>query len=107
MAQSKERIGDVGKLTRRELRPPSNLKAVFRDLRNHLAGITTGITRDEALAQEIINLLFCKILDEQETAPEDTVTFRAGVDEDAQDVKERVLGLFEKLKTPFYDDLFR
>ena len=45
--------------------------------------MTTGITRDEALAQEIINILFCKILDEQETAPDETVTFRAGVGEDA------------------------
>jgi hypothetical protein len=37
----------------------SNLKAVFRDLRNHLFGRLTGITRDEVLAQQIINVLFC------------------------------------------------
>jgi len=101
-----QRIEDIGLFKRQDLVPPSNLKAVFRDLRNHLAGITTGITRDEALAQEIINLLFCKILDEQETAPEDTVVFRAGVDEDAKDVKKRVLGLFDKVKTAVYDDVF-
>lgn len=101
-----QRIQDIGLYKRKDLRAPSNLKAVFRDLRNHLAGITTGITRDEALAQEIINLLFCKILDEQETAPEETVTFRAGVDEDAKDVKKRMLGLFEKVKTTVYDDVF-
>jgi type I restriction enzyme M protein len=91
-------------MKRKDLVPPSNLKAVFRDLRNHLAW--TGITRDEALAQEIINVLFCKILDEQDTAPEDTVTFRAGVDEDGKDVKNRVLSLFEKVKTVVYDDVF-
>lgn len=101
-----QRIEDIGLFKRKDLVPPSNLKAVFRDLRNHLAGITTGITRDEALAQEIINLLFCKILDEQETAPDDTVTFRAGVDEVAKDVKKRILGLFEKVKTAVYDDVF-
>lgn len=101
-----QRIEDIGLFKRKDLVPPSNLKAVFRDLRNHLAGSTTGITRDEALAQEIINLLFCKILDEQETEPDDTVTFRAGVDEDAKDVKKRVLGLFEKVKTAVYDDVF-
>lgn len=101
-----QRIDDIGLFKRKDLVRPSNLKAVFRDLRNHLAGITTGITRDEALAQEIINLLFCKILDEQETAPDETVTFRAGVDESAKDVKKRVLGLFEKVKTAVYDDVF-
>lgn len=101
-----QRIEDIGLFKRKDLVPPSNLKAVFRDLRNHLAGMTTGITRDEALAPEIINLLFCKILDEQETAPEDTVTFRAGIDEDAKDVKKRVLTLFEKVKTAVYEDVF-
>jgi type I restriction enzyme M protein len=101
-----QRIEDIGLFKRKDLVPPSNLKAVFRDVRNHLAGITTGITRDEALAQEIINILFCKILDEQETAPEDTVTFRAGVDEDAKNVKKRILEIFEKVKTAVYDDVF-
>jgi type I restriction enzyme M protein len=101
-----QRIEDIGLFKRKDLVRPSNLKAVFRDLRNHLAGSTTGITRDEALAQKIINLLFCKILDEQETTPEDTVTFRAGVDEDAKEIKKRILGLFEKVKIAVYDDVF-
>jgi type I restriction enzyme M protein len=52
-----QRIEDVGLYRRRDLRPPSNLRAVFRDLRNHLAGMTTGVTRDEPLAREIINIL--------------------------------------------------
>jgi type I restriction enzyme M protein len=68
--------------------------------------MTTGITRDEALAQEIINLLFCKILDEQQTEPTDTVTFRAGIDESAAEVKRRIIGLFEKVKNTAYDDVF-
>ncbi|MGH8338507.1 MAG: restriction endonuclease subunit M, partial [Gammaproteobacteria bacterium] len=101
-----QRIEDIGLFKRKDLVRPSNLKAVFRDLRNHLAGSTTGITRDEALAQEIINLLFCKILDEQDTAPEDTVSFRAGVDEPAIEVKKRILALFERVKTAVYDDVF-
>ena len=102
----RQRIEDIGLFKRKDLVPSSNLKAVFRDLRNHLAGITTGITRDEALAQEIINLLFCKIFDEQETAPEETVAFRAGVDEAAKDVKKRVLGIFDNVKSAVYDDVF-
>lgn len=101
-----QRIEDIGLFRRCDLVRPSNLKAVFRDLRNHLAGMTTGITRDEALAQEIINILFCKILDEQEAAPEDTVRFRAGIDEDASAVKDRILDLFEKVKADVYDDVF-
>jgi type I restriction enzyme M protein len=101
-----QRIEDIGLFKRQDLRKPSNLKAVFRDLRNHLAGMTTGITRDEALAQEIINLLFCKILDEQETEPEDTVTFRAGVEESPAAVQKRILALFDRVKNATYEDVF-
>ena len=101
-----QRIEDIGLFKRKDLVAPSNLKAVFRDLRNHLAGITTGITRDEALAQEIINILFCKILDEQETAPEETVTFRAGVEEGGKDVRIAFSPCSRKVKTAVYDDVF-
>lgn len=101
-----QRIEDIGLFARKDLKKPSNLKAVFRDLRNHLAGMTTGITRDEALAQEIINILFCKILDEQETDQDKTVTFRAGVGEKPETVRERVLDLFERVKTATFEDVF-
>lgn len=101
-----QRIEDIGLFKRKDLTRPSNLKAVFHDLRNHLAGMTTGITRDEALAQEIINILFCKILDEQETLPDDTVTFHAGVGEASDAIKHRILGIFERVKTIAYDDVF-
>lgn len=68
--------------------------------------MTTGITRDEALAQEIINILFCKILDEQETDPDDTVSFRAGVGESHKEVQRRIKDLFERVKDAVYGDVF-
>ncbi len=101
-----QRIEDIGLYRRKDLVKPSNLKAVFRNLRNHLAGMTTGITRDEALAQEIINILFCKLLDEQDTNPDNTVTFRAGVGEPHKDVQKRIKDLFERVKDAAYGDVF-
>lgn len=98
-----QRIEDIGLFRRRDLKKPSNLKAVFRDLRNHLAGNVTGITRDEALAQEIISVLFCKIYDEVSTGPEDIVSFRSGHGESAKDVQKRILDLFELVKNEFND----
>lgn len=100
-----QRIEDVGLYQRKDLVIPSNLKAVFRDLRNHLAGNVTGITRDEALAQEIINVLFCKIYDEINTASTDVVTFRSGVNESPGDVLKRMTDLFKKVRSE-YDDVF-
>jgi type I restriction enzyme M protein len=101
-----QRVEDIGLYKRKDLKKPSNLKAVFRDIRNHLAGMTTGITRDEALAQEIIAILFCKILDEQETPPDAVVRFRAGTGENVESVKERIFNLFDQVKTATYYDVF-
>ncbi len=99
-----QRILDIGKFKRRDLEPPQNLKSVFKDIRYHLAGITVGITRDEAIAQEIMNLLFCKIYDEINTGPDETITFRCGVNEDKETVRFRIVELFEmKVKKEFAD----
>ena len=101
-----QRIEDIGLFKRHDLVTPSDLKVVFRDLRNHLAGNVTGITRDEALAQQIINLLFCKIYDEINTGLDEIVTFRTGVDEPAREVRKRILDLFENKVKGDYSDVF-
>lgn len=101
-----QRIEDIGQFRRRELKIPTNLRAVFRDIRNHLAGMTTGITRDETLAQQIINVLFCKIYDEINTPLDDIVTFRAGVAESPETVQARIVRLFEEKVKREYDDVF-
>jgi type I restriction enzyme M protein len=93
-------------LTRADLRPPTNLKVIFEDIRNHLAGMTVGITRDEALAQEIINLLFCKIYDEINTASNDKVSFQMVGHDDPKDIEKRICDLFNKKVKAEYSDVF-
>lgn len=100
-----QRVEDIGKYKRSDLKPTNNLKAIFKDMRNHLAGNITGITRDESIAQEIMNILFCKIYDEVNTGLDDEVTFRAGVNEDKGEVKDRIFELFDKVKEE-YNDVF-
>jgi len=100
-----QRVEDIGKFRRKDLKPTHNLKATFKAIRNHLAANTVGATRDEVLAQQLINLIFCKIYDERFTEPNDIVTFRAGVDEEAKDIKERILDLFEKVKRKYKEVL--
>lgn len=101
-----QRIEDIGLFKRKDLKKPSNLKATFLDIRNHLAGMTTGITRDESLAQEIINLLFCKIYDELNTGKDQIVSFRCGVNEPSSDVRKRIVDTFEKRVKGEYQDVF-
>lgn len=99
-----ERIEDIGLFQRDDLRPATNLKSTFRAIRNYLAANAVGITRDEVFAQQLINLIFCKIYDERFTKKDQVVTFRAGVDEPAKTVKARIEALFKKVKSQ-YDDV--
>lgn len=96
-----QRIEDIGKFKRKDLKTTHNLKSTFKAIRNHLAANTVGATRDEILAQQLINLIFCKIYDERFTEPDDIVTFRAGVNEKPAQVKERILQLFDKVKRKY------
>jgi len=100
-----QRVEDIGKFKRKDLKPTHNLKATFKAIRNHLAANTVGATRDEVLAQQLINLIFCKIYDEKFTRPDDIVTFRAGVDEEPKEVKKRILDLFETVKRKYKEVL--
>ena len=96
-----QRVEDVGLFRRKDLKPATNLKAVFKTIRNFLAANAVGITRDEVFAQQIINLIFCKIYDERFTKPRDIVTFRAGVDEEPKDVRDRIVKLFDLVKKQY------
>jgi len=94
-----QRIEDIGQFKRSDLTPTHNLKAIFKSIRNHLAANTVGATRDEVLAQQLINIIFCKIYDEKYTAPDEIVRFRAGVDEKPKEIEKRILDLFNEVKT--------
>ncbi|WP_250501601.1 N-6 DNA methylase [Caballeronia sp. AZ7_KS35] len=98
-----QRIEDVGLFKRQDLRPATNLKSIFKVIRNYLAANAVGITRDEIFAQQLINLIFCKIYDEKFTKPDQIVAFRAGVGEHNDDVKARIENLFEHVKKRYKD----
>jgi type I restriction enzyme M protein len=74
-------------------------------MRNYLAGNVVGATRDEVLAQQLINLIFCKIYDEKFTKADGIVTFRAGIDEEPEEVATRIKKLFITVKKRFSDVL--
>ena len=98
-----ERIEDIGMYRRKDLKPPHNLKAIFKDIRNYFAANNVGATRDETFAQQFINLLFCKIYDERFTKKSDIVRFRTGINEDVSEVARRVKDLFDNVKNQYRD----
>ena len=98
-----ERLEDIGLYRRRDLRPTHNLKSVFKTIRNYLAANAVGITRDEVFAQQIINLIFCKIYDERFTKSEDMVRFRAGHNEAPTEVHNRIAEIFTQVQRQYGD----
>nr|ARR28469.1 putative DNA methyltransferase [Caulerpa okamurae] len=93
-----QEIEDIGRFKRKDLKPTSNIQIIFKSIRNHLAGNTVGVTRDEMLAQQMINLIFCKLYDERFTHPDNPIKFRVGVNESPKEVENRIMALFQKVK---------
>lgn len=96
--QKGQRVEDIGKYKRKGLKPTHNLKTTFNAIRNYLVANATGTNRDEIIAQQLINIIFCKIYDEKFTEQEEIVGFRAGIDESSETIKERINGIFDKVK---------
>lgn len=96
-----EAVSEIGRHVREDLRPPQNLQQIFRTIRAHLAGNAKGTTRDEDIAKQMINLIFCKIYDEKFTPGKEKVTFRAEVEESEYDILKRIDGLFRSVKLKY------
>ena len=101
-----QRLEDIGKFYRKDIKPTDHLRSIFKDIRFNIAGNTTGVTRDEVIASEIINVLFCKIYDEMNTAPKEVLRFRHGINEAASEVAGRIRELFKRVKAD-YNDVFQ
>ena len=99
-----QRIEDIGKYKRKDLKPAKNLKVHFKVINNYLYGnMKKQDTSTRNRAKQIINLLFCKIYDEIYTGKNEIVTFRAGVEEKKEDVKTRIIELFNQVKKRYKD----
>jgi type I restriction enzyme M protein len=99
-----QRIEDIGKYKRKDLKAAKDLKSHFKVINNYLYGnMKKDDTSTRHRAKQIINLLFCKIYDEQYTGMNDDVIFRAGVNEDKEVVSKRIKDLFLQVKNRFND----
>lgn len=74
-----------------------NPKEIFRHLRNYLAGQFVGATRDDALLDEVLKCLFCKLyIETSATAPIPPTM-------DAFEKSRRVRAVFSQVRSDFPD----
>ena len=90
-------------ICKRNLLPIDNLKIVFREVRDYFAGNVTGITRDETIAQNIMQLLFCKVFDEKSKNEEQLVDFASRPKENVNEFAKRIHKLFNVVKEKYLD----
>lgn len=95
-------VEDVGKLSKGDLAPATNLKVAFRRMLNTLYA-NTNISRREKLGNELIRLIFCKIWDEK-YYPNEAPRFRIRFQENPSTVKKRVVAIFKEVKTELVAD---
>lgn len=97
-----ESLKDMGKRTKDKLRPTNNLKIIFRRMLN-LLYTNTNISRREKLGNELIRIIFAKIWDEK-YYPQNVPQFRVGIEEDPEDVRQRIIDVFEDVKRELAGD---
>lgn len=97
-----ETFEDINRLTKQDLKPVKNLKPLFRRIYYTLSS-NTNIHRKEKLGSEMIRLLFCKIYDELYDIDKPP-KFKIGFGDTAEQVKENVEELWEKVKKHLVED---
>ena len=78
------------------LSPTHNVKAIFSQLRNYLAANASGVTRDEALARQLITVLLCKLQDEIDTKHSGTSELRDALQEGPKVLHDRLQAFFRE-----------
>lgn len=88
-------------LKKKELKPTSNLKNIFKQMRGFIAANATGTTRDEKILNELMSILMCKIYDERYKTSEDYMDFIV-IDDDSHKTATRIKQIFkEKVKVKY------
>lgn len=97
-----------GILLRKDLIPPLTLTHHFTKIRNILAGQAEGMTLDQTIVTQIIDILLCKIYDEQTTEMDKPVKVQYLKGETTEELSVRISTLFEEIKRlPEVGALFR
>ena len=102
----KESVDSIGKYQKKDLVRCTDLKGVFKRCNNYFFS-NQGLTQDKRFS-EILKILFCKIEDEKDLFNEKCVFYVTPKEQNSkeylQNVRERINGLFQKVKQRFEED---
>jgi type I restriction enzyme M protein len=94
-------------LRKKDLKASPNLKNTFKIINQHLYGkLKHTHTDTRSRSKEIINLLFCKLVDEMNKRDDDFLDFCINDNESEQEFFERIQIFFKKKVKERYKDIF-
>ncbi|TXT65310.1 MAG: putative type I restriction enzymeP M protein [Promethearchaeota archaeon] len=97
-----------GLLRKKDLISSKNLKEIFRNLNNHLySKLKNTDTDTRTRSKEIVNLLFCKLLDEMSKNQDDILDFQIKLEENPHELSKRIQQFFQEKVLKNYDGIFR
>ena len=85
-------------LQKEDLVPPHTLIQLFKDIRNLLAGRARGVTLDQTLVSQLIDIIACKVYDEVNTPLGKALEFQRLSNESEKDLYKRICSLFVKVR---------
>ena len=85
-------------LKRNDLTPPYSLTQEFAKIRNILAGQASGMTLDQSLANQLIDILLCKMYDENNTKKNEVVRLQLHPGENSQKLLDRINQIYFEVK---------
>lgn len=95
-------------LKKKDLIASKNLKDIFKNLNNHLYGkLKKTDTDTRTRSKEIINLLFCKLLDEISKDKTEILEFQIKPNEKSKEVSKRIKNFFHKQVINNYKNFFQ
>jgi type I restriction enzyme M protein len=96
-------IGDIERPDFGQLRPASELRSIFKRCHNFIAGIE-GLRKEEAF-NELLKIIFCKVLDERLSTHVQFYVTNRERKENPERCKSRIDTLFEQVKN-VHKDIF-
>jgi type I restriction enzyme M protein len=94
-------------LRKKDLKQVANLKQTFTLINQHLyAKLKYTHTDTRSRSKEVINLLFCKLVDEMDKSPNDILDFSIRENESAKKLLDRIQEFFQNQVIQKYSDIF-
>jgi type I restriction enzyme M protein len=97
-------INYVGGLRKKDLRKLTNFSYILEYLHNYIFTNSKNLSRNEDIAEQLMNIVFCKWYDEMYTPNDVVVNMCIKDDETKEDLYNRIVKFYNKVRSKYLED---